>query len=269
MKNTIRVRGKILCLIGVLTVTAALVPFTTARAEERRALEAYAQRHVLPINVTAQVEHCRELIERGEDSATLAKCFRYAALVLKEGIRLRRASPPRSEAFEERLDLGARDIAARLGTVSLDNEKRLGHDLRELDEAIHSLRVELSRIAAAERMQLSLVSRGGVSLGNWQAGFLYSVTEWAKTRRSDGTGPAASDPAFSTVTGASAGAVNGFAAAVEGCKHPNLSASDSLYYQVWTDLGLSGGTANRGSFRGRRAAPPRSACLPMKHSKRL
>jgi len=208
------------------------------------------QRHVRPINVTAQLEHCRALIEMEEDSATLAKCFRYAALVLKEGIRLRGASPPRSEAFEERLDLGARDVAARLETLSFDDERRLDYDLRELDEAIRSIRVDLSRIAAAERMQLSLVSRGGVSLGNWQAGFLYSVTEWAKTRRGDGTDPAASDPAFSTVTGASAGAVNGFAAAIEGCKRPNLSASNSLYYQVWTDLGLFGRHGRPGLFPG-------------------
>jgi predicted acylesterase/phospholipase RssA len=239
--------------MGMLTVTVALVPLMAARAEgagESRTRQAYPQRHVRPINVTAQLEHCRALIETEEDPETLAKCFRYAALVLKEGIRLRGASPPRSEAFEERLDLGARDIAARLETLSFDDERRLDYDLRELDEAIRSLRADLSRIAAAERMQLSLVSRGGVSLGNWQAGFLYAVTEWAKTRQGDGTASAASGPAFSTVTGASAGAVNGFAATIEGCKHPNLSASDSLYYQVWTNLGLFGRHGRPGLFPG-------------------
>jgi len=52
------------------------------------------------------------------------------------------------------------------------------------------------------------------------------------------------------VTGASAGAVNGLVAVIEGCKRPNLSASDSLYYQVWIDLGLFGRHGGPGLFPG-------------------
>lgn len=237
--------------VAAFVLLAALVLPMAARSEASdgpRASEAHPQRHVRPIGVTAQLEHCRALVEEQEDPATLARCFRYAALILKEGMRLRRTAPPKSEAFEERLNTGARDIAARIGALSLDDRGRLDRELRELDEAILSLRVELSRVAAAERTQLSLVSRGGVSLGNWQAGFLYAVTEWAKSRPGQRSGPVVSDPAFSTVTGASAGAVNGLAAAVESCRPPNPSASDSLYYQVWIDLGLFGRHGSLGLF---------------------
>ena len=163
-------------------------------------------------------------------------------------MRLRRSSPQRGKVFEERLEQGTKEIAVRLEELALGDGKRLDHDLDELDEMISALRLDLSRIAATEGTQLSLVSRGGISLGNWQAGFLYSVTEWAKARRDNGTQSGESDPAFSTVTGASAGAVNGFAAAIEGCKPPNPSAGDSLYYQVWTDLGLFGRHGKPGLF---------------------
>jgi predicted acylesterase/phospholipase RssA len=215
------------------------------------ALEAYLQRHVRPIDVTEQLDHCRALVEDEAGATDLAGCFRYARLVLDEGMRRRATAAPRSEAFEARLRSGTREIAARLEALPLDDRERLHHDLRALDRAIHSLRIELSRVAAAERTQLSLVSRGGASLGNWQAGFLYSVTEWAKLRPGQRSGPAVSDPAFSTVTGASAGAVNGFAAAIEGCRPPNPSASDSLYYQAWIHLGLFGRHGRPGLFPGK------------------
>jgi len=239
-------------LVG-LFLLAASASFTAASAQttgEFRAPGDHAQSYVRPIGVTAQLEYCRELVENEEASATLAKCFRYAAFLLEEGIRLRQATPARSAAFEERLASGVKDISARLAALSLDNETRLGQELRDLDESILSLRADLSRAAAAERMQLSLVSRGGVSLGNWQAGFLFAVTEWAKSRPGQRAGPTVSDPAFSTVTGASAGAVNGLAAAIEGCKGQNFSASESLYYRVWIDLGLFGRHGSPGLFPG-------------------
>jgi len=231
----------------------ALAPGMSAMAEgagESQTPEAYPQLHMRPINVTAQLDYCHTLLDMKEGLATLSSCIRYAAFVLDEGMRLRRMSPQRGEAFEEQLDQGAKDIAARLQELARGDGKRLDHDLDEVDEMIRALRLELSRIAASEGIQLSLVSQGGVSLGNWQAGFLYSVTEWAKTQRDHDTESRASGPAFSTVTGASAGAVNGFAAAIEGCKLPNPSASDSLYYQVWMDLGLFGRHGKPGLFPG-------------------
>jgi hypothetical protein len=241
-------RGRTAVSLAGLFLLATVVSSVTASAQSGG--DHRNQRYVRPISMTAQLEYCRELVANGESAATLAKCFRYATFLLEEGVRLRRESPSRSAAFEEVLRLGANDIAARLGALSLDNEVRLNQELRDLDEAILSLRTELSQAAAADRMQLSLVSRGGASLGNWQAGFLFAVTEWAKSRPGQRSGPELSDPAFSTVTGASAGAVNGLAAAIEGCKGPNLSASESLYYQVWMNLGLFGRHGSPGLFPG-------------------
>jgi hypothetical protein len=236
-----------------LVLMAVLAPSVTARAQvtaDRGALDIGTRRYLRPVSVTAQLEYCRELVENDEVSQIVAGCFRYTALLLEEGIRIRRAAPARSAAFEARLESGAKDIEARLTALPLDDGKRLEDELRDLDQTISSLRIELSRIASAERMQLSLVSRGGASLGNWQAGFLYATTEWAKSRPGQRSGPVVSDPAFSTVTGASAGAVNGLAAAIEGCKGPNLSASESLYYQVWIELGLFGRHGRPGLFPG-------------------
>ena len=248
MTAMIRPSG-ILGLLGMLVAAGAFLVVTAAKAESGRAEVVNPKQPVRPTRVIAQIEYCRALVEMGEDSSTVASCARHAASFLKEGMRLRRASPERSVAFEEELGLGAAKIAARLEAMSRA-PTRLDHDLLEVEGAIRSLRLELSRIAAAEHVNLSLVSRGGVSLGNWQAGFLYSITEWAKTRRGHDTSTSASEPAFSTVTGASAGAVNGFAAAIEGCRTPNLSAEDSLYYQVWTDLGLFGRHGWPGLFPG-------------------
>jgi hypothetical protein len=241
-------------LVGLVSMLlAALVPSMMAGAQtasSTRALADRPERHVRPISVTEQLEYCRGLVEQEEEPATLAGCYRYAALLLEEGIERRRAAPPRSAGFEERLERGADDIATHLAALPFDDESRLDRALQELDQAIVSLRIELSRSAAAEHMHLSLVSRGGASLGNWQAGFLYAVTEWAKSRPGQRSGPALSDPAFSTVTGASAGAVNGLTATIEGCKPPNLSANKSLYYQVWMNLGLFGRHGGPGLFPG-------------------
>jgi hypothetical protein len=246
------IRRSAVSLVGLflLAVTVSSPTASAQTAEKPRAPGDRAQRHVRPIGVTAQLEYCKELVENEQAPATLDKCFRYAAFLLEEGIRLRRATPARSAAFEERLESGAKDIAARLAALSFDNGMRLDRELRDLEQSILSLREELARAAAADRMQLSLVSRGGASLGNWQAGFLFAVTEWAKSRPGQRVGPTLSDPAFSTVTGASAGAVNGLAAAIEGCRGPNLSASESLYYKVWIDLGLFGRHGSPGLFPG-------------------
>ena len=81
----------------------------------------------------------------------------------------------------------------------------------------------------------SLVARGGVSLGNWQSGVLLYLSEVLKLRR-DRLGVAS----FSTVTGASAGAVNALGSAIAGCEKPLSKPEQSLYYQTWINLGLFG-----------------------------
>jgi hypothetical protein len=245
MNLKIQTLNRVLCLVAVMSFFPGMAAIAESLAPDK-----FPQPHVRPIDVTAQLDYCRTLVETKADSGTVSNCLRYTALVLDEGMRMRNSLPRQGEDFEARLNQGVREITARLEEIAAGNGKRLQKDLDDLDEIIRELRLELSRIAAAEHVQLSLISRGGVSLGNWQAGFLYWVTEWSKTQRGDGVGSSESAPAFETVTGASAGAVNGFAAAIEGCKPPNLLASESLYYKVWINLGLFGRHGDPGLFPG-------------------
>lgn len=201
-----------------------------------------------PVSATAQIEYCRGLVQKGADAGLLGRCFDHAALLLERGLELRRAAPSASPELERQIEFGVRKLAARLRAFPVGSRDRMDHELRYLDDEIRALRASLSRGVASEGVELSLVSRGGVSLGNWQAGFLYVVTEWAKQRAAQHGGPGHSAPAFSTVTGASAGAVNGLIAAIEGCRGPNLVARDSLYYRVWMDLGLFGRHGAPGLF---------------------
>lgn len=252
MLNT-QVQNRVLWLAAVLAAGTLMVSSVAAQGDvpgENQPPATFERPHVRPTSVTAQLEYCSALLEMDEDAATLSSCIRYAAVILDEGMRMRESLPRQGEDFEARLNEGVGEIAARLEEIAAGDPNRLRKDLNELDEIIGQLRFDLSQLAATEHIQLSLISRGGVSLGNWQAGFLYWVTEWAKTRRGRGAGSSASEPAFGTVTGASAGAVNGFAAAIEGCKPPNPSAAESLYYRVWTNLGLFGRHGEPGLFPG-------------------
>jgi predicted acylesterase/phospholipase RssA len=100
-------------------------------------------------------------------------------------------------------------------------------------QAVDVLRDEAGRVRAADS-EVVLISQGGISLGSWQAGVLYAVTEHLKTKRTD------SSPTLPTVTGASAGAVNGLIAASASCETPVQKPEDSLFYKVWIELGVVG-----------------------------
>jgi len=71
---------------------------------------------------------------------------------------------------------------------------------------------------------------GGVSLGLYEAGYLYLVSEALKrSERHVG---------LVVATGASAGSINSFAAAIASCQPPNDLPSEDLGYQLWMDIGL-------------------------------
>jgi predicted acylesterase/phospholipase RssA len=221
--------------------TAAVLLSSTAGAGQHAA-------PLRPVPALEQVNYCQALYERGEDTKTLRRCFAEATNLFEEGIDVRRSAPQRGAALEQHIEAGVQEIVELVQALPIEHPEQIATALQELQTAISTLRVRLSQKAAEDHVELSLVSRGGASLGNWQAGFLFSVTEWAKNRRGRDTGYGASSPAFSTVTGASAGAVNGFAATIEGCKEQNLSARASLFYQIWVDLGLFGRYGAPGLF---------------------
>ncbi|WP_375766846.1 patatin-like phospholipase family protein [Archangium gephyra] len=100
----------------------------------------------------------------------------------------------------------------------------------------------------------ALVVSGGVSLGSYQAGFLYYYTLFLHDRawvlRSVGPEHRTSlrkfglelpeDPpsGFTIVTGASAGSVNALLSAYAGCRAPERVPSKSLFFQTWNTLAL-------------------------------
>jgi hypothetical protein len=90
--------------------------------------------------------------------------------------------------------------------------------------------------AAHEGASLLFSISGGVSLGAYEAGSLYYGL--AVTR---------ANPGFARmrlVTGASAGSVNGLIAVLAACGAEARRPSDSLFWQTWIPLGLSGLSAD-------------------------
>jgi len=77
---------------------------------------------------------------------------------------------------------------------------------------------------------LALTISGGVSLGLYEAGYLYVVSESSK--RSE------RDVGLTIATGASAGSINAFASAIASCQPPNPLPSEDLGYRLWMDIGL-------------------------------
>ena len=89
----------------------------------------------------------------------------------------------------------------------------------------------LAGAARAEKPEVfSLTASGGVSLGAYQAGYLYFGTE--SMRR------AKAAPPLRLITGASAGSINAFIAALSSCRPVGVEPDHSLFWQSWMDLGF-------------------------------
>jgi predicted acylesterase/phospholipase RssA len=87
----------------------------------------------------------------------------------------------------------------------------------------------------------ALVVSGGVSLGSYQAGFLYYTTLILRRfddelRRHGWEGPDVGR--FRVVTGASAGSINGFLSSISGCRVLADAPEQSPFYKAWIDVGL-------------------------------
>lgn len=83
---------------------------------------------------------------------------------------------------------------------------------------------------AAGAPPLALTVSGAVSLGSYEAGFLYYLVEALRLR------PGARE--LRLVTGASAGSVNGLLAVLQHCGAAPASPRDSLFWSTWIDVGL-------------------------------
>ncbi|KFA91927.1 patatin-like phospholipase family protein [Archangium violaceum] len=116
------------------------------------------------------------------------------------------------------------------------------------------LRQGLHRFGQRVGAPPALVVSGGVSLGSYQAGFLYYYTLFLHDRASvlRAIPPANRDSlrslgielpdevpsGFTIVTGASAGSVNALLSAYAGCRAPERNPSKSLFFQTWNTLAL-------------------------------
>jgi hypothetical protein len=82
----------------------------------------------------------------------------------------------------------------------------------------------------ADPVQVAVTIGGGVSLGSYQAGFLYLTRESFKRSRGQRNLP--------LLTGASAGSINALLSAFDLCKEPNPHPRRDLGYRSWVDLGF-------------------------------
>ena len=95
-----------------------------------------------------------------------------------------------------------------------------------------------------------LTVSGGVSLGAYQAGFLYYYTEFFKQAQkqlnvvlaSSAGGKLLIPPSGKVrpvrASGASAGSINAFLVAIASCQGPVLKPEKSWFWRIWTDIGL-------------------------------
>ncbi len=95
----------------------------------------------------------------------------------------------------------------------------------------------------------SLVISGGVSLGSYQGGFLHYYSQFllawrafvTKTIGPQDLGRAELDAlgGFRIATGASAGSINAFLAAIVGCQEPRPDPEKSLFFNTWVPVGMN------------------------------
>lgn len=141
----------------------------------------------------------------------------------------------------------------RLG--GMQDAKELTARLPGLTERLRNhLRQGITRLGERLGAPPALVVSGGVSLGSYQAGFLYYYTLFLHDRawvlrelpperrvalQSLGLDLPVDPPSgFSIVTGASAGSVNALLAAYTGCREPERVPSQSLFFQTWNTLSM-------------------------------
>lgn len=81
----------------------------------------------------------------------------------------------------------------------------------------------------------NLVVSGAVSLGAYQAGFLYYYMTWMAEQAD----PSVNAP-LRVVSGASAGSLNGLLAAVTACSKPMREAPEASLFYGWVEVGMTG-----------------------------
>ena len=97
----------------------------------------------------------------------------------------------------------------------------------------------LSLHAQREKVNLSIVISGGVSLGAYEAGYNWAMIKMMTKAK---TSSKIVDPELRSVAGASAGSINALLSAMYWCQKDSIplrnSVDDNLFYETWVNLGI-------------------------------
>jgi len=96
----------------------------------------------------------------------------------------------------------------------------------------------LSLHAEREKVNLSLVISGGVSLGAYEAGYNWAMIKMLNKVRENGK---LVEPDLRSVAGASAGSINALLSAMYWCQEDSAPLNDvdnNLFYETWVKLGI-------------------------------
>jgi len=97
----------------------------------------------------------------------------------------------------------------------------------------------LSLHAQREKVNLSMVISGGVSLGAYEAGYNWAMIKMLNKVRKNGK---LVEPHLRSVAGASAGSINALLSAMYWCQKDSVplhnSVDDNLFYETWVNLGI-------------------------------
>lgn len=175
-------------------------------------------------------------------------------------------SSPNARCVAKRELIGLADRISRLLGEVVPKETEQPHPIEtrkprpyeqvadELHTICHELARRLAEFYAFSKAEMSVVLRGGLSLGSYQSGFLFYISEYLKARHEAFYEQVVRPrKGFATVTGASAGGINSLVTTMEGCQKPNLYPEQSLFFHGWTRVGMVGRHGRRGfvlkSFR--------------------
>ncbi|HEU4578591.1 MAG TPA: patatin-like phospholipase family protein [Polyangiaceae bacterium] len=239
---------------GVAAAFLCLLRLAEAKEEGEPAREGEATESLpRPASLVETIRRCRELPEgevpaclgspQKELDSLLAGAQKSALRVLPSELAPQAAAgsdSPGSKVLER-----AQALARALEDCS--SKTCSGPDGERLDAALRAFEMEAGAFARLATRDVVLVSRGGISLGNWQAGFLFALTEALKSRRE---WLHQQGPVFPVITGASAGAVNAIAAAVSGCGAKKLAPTESMYHEIWLPMGLTSADHQSGLAEG-------------------
>ncbi len=101
------------------------------------------------------------------------------------------------------------------------------------------LTLSLHAEAEREKLNMSMVISGGVSLGAYEAGYNWAMIKMLNEVRDKRK---LVEPDLRSVAGASAGSINALLTAMYWCQKPSVplhnSVDDNLFYETWVNLGI-------------------------------